>query len=70
MATHQSVSAWFQRSAIIATVLMVLIIGAIGVSLFGQWASLQGGPELAPCTKCQQGPALGSITLDFTGQAA
>jgi len=29
-----------------------------------------GGPEMAPggCGGCHQGPVLGSVTLDFTGQ--
>ena len=56
-----------RRSLIVATMLVVLIIGAIGYSLFDRWTSLRGGPEMAPggCPSCHQGPALGSISLDF-----
>jgi hypothetical protein len=65
-----TLSARRRRSLIIAALLMVVIIGAVGYSLFARWASMQGGPEMAPggCHTCNQGPMLGSVTLDFTGR--
>jgi hypothetical protein len=67
-----SISARLRHSLIIAALLMVVIIGAVGYGLFARWASMQGGPELAPggCTGCDQDPMLGSVTLDFTGSTA
>ena len=51
------ITARLRRSLIIAALLMVVIIGAVGYGLFAQWASVQGGPELAGgvCGKCQVG---------------
>ena len=65
-----TISARLRRTIIIAAVLTILIIGAVGYDLFGRWASMQGGPEMAPgnCGGCHQGPMLGSVTLDFTGR--
>jgi hypothetical protein len=64
------ITARLRRSLIIAALLMAVIIGAVGYSLFARWASMQGGPEMAPggCHTCNQGPMLGSFTLDFTGR--
>ena len=65
-----TLSARLRRSLIIAALLMVLISGAVGYGLFARWASMQGGPEMAPgnCSNCHQGPMLGSVTLDFAGR--
>jgi hypothetical protein len=67
-----TLSARLRRSLIIAALLMVMIIGAVGYGLFARWASMQGGPEMAPgsCGSCHQGPVLGSVTLDFTEPTA
>jgi hypothetical protein len=64
------ITARLRRSLIIVALLMVVIIGAVGYGLFARWASMQGGPEMAPgpCSGCHQCPMLGSVTLDFTGQ--
>jgi hypothetical protein len=61
-----SITAWLPRNLMIAAVLMVLIAGAVEYGLFAPWASVQGGPELAPgtCAHCH----IGYATPDFTGQ--
>ncbi len=67
---NTGISTQLRRSLIIVVVFTVLIIGAVGYGLFAQWASMQGGPEMAPgnCGNCHQGPMLGSVTLDFAGR--
>jgi hypothetical protein len=63
-----TLSARLRRSLIIAALLMVVISGAVGYSLFARWASMQGGPEMAPggCTGCHQGPVLGFVAPQFS----
>jgi hypothetical protein len=48
------ISARLRRSLIIAALLMVLIIGAVGYGLFARWSGMQGGPEWAggTCSTC------------------
>jgi len=67
---NTGISVRLRHSLIIVVVFTVLIIGAVGYGLFAQWASMQGGPEMAPgnCGNCHQGPMLGSVTLDFAGR--
>ena len=77
MVTHHYVNgnngtlftARFRHSLIIMLVFTVLIIGAVGYDLFGRWASMQGGPEMAPggCSHCYPHPAVGFVVLDFIG---
>ena len=59
-----------RRSLIIAVMLIVLISGAVGYGLLAQWASVQGGPEMAPgnCSNCHQGPMLGYAAPQFAGR--
>jgi hypothetical protein len=62
-----TISARLRHSLIIAVMLIVLIAGAVGYGLFAQWASVQGGPEMAPgpCGGCHQGPMLGYAAPQF-----
>ena len=68
--TGAAISARVRHSLLIMVVLMVVIIGAVGYDLFGRWASMQGGPEMAPCGTCQQRPSLGVVTRDFNAPTA
>jgi len=66
---NTGISVRLRHSLIIAALLMVLIIGAVGYGLFARWSSMQGGPEMAPgpCGGCHQGPMLGYAAPQFAG---
>ena len=67
--TGAAIAARPRHSLIIVVVLMVVIIGAVGYDLFGRWASMQGGPEMAPggCSTCYPHPVVGFVVLDIIG---
>jgi hypothetical protein len=58
------ITARLRRSLIIAALLMVVIIGAVGYGLFARWSSMQGGPERAGgvCASCHVGYAAPQFT--------
>jgi len=63
------ISARLRHRLLIIVVLTVLIIGAVGYDLFGRWAGMQGGPEMAPggCGTCYPHQVFAFVVLDFIG---